>query len=637
MVEMVSLKEPSAGVRLGKAQQRFLEALRTAGGRSTLTAVRQQAAISRESLQSLAEHQLIELTMEPEGKPAAAFISEESLNEDERPVLNGEQLKAFKAVKAAFGTYKEFLLFGITGSGKTEVYMRLIEEALTEGKQSLLMVPEISLTPQLVSVFTKRFGDRVGFTHSRMTDRERDRIWRLSRQGAFDIIIGPRSALFTPLKKLGLIILDEEHEPTYRQEQMAPHYHAREVAAMLCEEKSIPLLLGSATPSLETFYRAETGEVELLKLTQRAVHNARLPKVRLVDMRVRTRLGKMGIFCDELMEGIGRRLQVGEQSILFLNRKGYATFVNCRNCGFVLKCPRCNMPYTYHKEVNLLICHHCGKEAGLPSVCPECGSKHLMQFGLGTEKVEEEARRLFPTARIMRMDMSTTKSREDYENVYQTFRDGEGDILIGTQMVAKGFDFPKVTLVGVLAADMTLYNADYHSPERTFQLLTQVSGRSGRGEKEGQVIIQTFSPEHYCLQMAARQDYEGFYENEITARKLMECPPFTHLGQVIVTGRNEERVVKLTKLLGQWMRVYAKGRQIEVLGPSPASIYRINNVFRRKLIIKCKEEDRLRNFMDYCVKGFTKRVAESKGQEGVEPSLLNGTTIICDLDPMQII
>lgn len=520
--------------------------------------------------------------------------------------LNQDQLNAFQSICRASeeGAYREFLLFGITGSGKTEVYLRAIREVIRSGKKCILLVPEISLTPQLIAVFKERFSESVGFMHSRMTDKERTIQWHMAREGRVQVMIGPRSALFAPMEPLGLVILDEEHESSYRSDQLSPHYHAREVAEELCRAHQCPLVLGSATPSLETFYRARQGEIQLLELPHRAVKTAALPKAELVDMRQEMQEGNMGIFCRKLQEKMAQRLERKEQTILFLNRKGYATFVNCRSCGFVLKCPRCYMPYTYHKESDRLICHHCGKEVRMPETCPSCGSVHVRQFGIGTERVEEEVKKCFPSARVIRMDMGTMKKREDYEKVYTSFRDGEGDILIGTQMVAKGFDFPKVTLVGVLAADMTLYNADFHSSERTFQLLTQVAGRAGRSGLAGEVLIQTFSPEHYCLIKASEQDYPGFYQSEIAARRLMECPPFTHLAQVLIQSRREDNVIRCARELGELMRKYCKDRPIEVLGPSPAQLSRINNVFRWKLLVKCKEEQRLRNFIRYCLEKY---------------------------------
>lgn len=625
--------------QLGKSQLQFLQVLSEYGeAGAILREIRKIVPITKESLVSLINKEYVRLYEESEGKPPTAFVSGENprgrSNEGSgikvllrtQPLpLNAQQLTAREAITEAVRNevYRGFLLHGITGSGKTEVYMQCIQRVLDQGKQAILLVPEISLTPQLIRVFSERFGNQVGITHSRMTDRERSVQWRLAKKGEYQVMIGPRSAVFTPFENLGLIIVDEEHETSYKSEQMAPHYHAAEVAQMRCEEAGCPMVLGSATPSVESFFRAQSGELTLLSLPRRAVAGAQLPSVKLVDMRSELEAGNMSIFCRDLVKAIKERLERREQVILFLNRKGYATFVNCRECGFVLKCPRCYLPYTYHKDQNKLICHHCGKEAALPAKCPDCESKYIRQFGAGTQRVQEETEKLFPGARVMRMDMGTMKNRDDYVQIYEQFRSGQGDILIGTQMIAKGFDFPNVTLVGVLAADMTLYSSDYHSTERTFQLITQVAGRAGRAGKPGEVLVQTYSPEHYCIQKSQQQDYEGFYRNEIAARKLMECPPFTHLAQVVLTGPREEAVIQGAEKLGKLMAHYAAGRQIEVLGPSPAALGRINNIFRWKLLIKCKEEDRLRAFVDYCCEKFLKEE--------------NRVTVLVDIDPVTIV
>ena len=623
VVEKVRLLRMPQDEYVGKGQRQFLTCLAKSEEEGvTLRKLRQTAPISKASLLSLVQKGYVDLYEESEGKPPTAFVS---LKKSKPLPLNAQQLAVRTQLEQAIeqASAQGFLLHGITGSGKTEIYMQCIQKVLDLGKQTILLVPEISLTPQLVRVFTERFGDVVGITHSRMTDRERSLQWRLAKRGDYRVMIGPRSALFTPFTQLGLIIIDEEHESSYKSEQQAPHYHAREVAKMLCEQQSCPFLLGSATPSIESYFEAQQGNLTLLTLTQRAVQTAVLPQIELIDMRAELEAGHMSVFCRALIQAIREKLQKKEQIILFLNRKGYATFVSCRKCGFVLNCPRCYLPYTYHKDQDKLICHHCGKEAELPSVCPECGSPYIRQFGAGTQRIQEEAVRFFPEARILRMDMGTMRNREDYIRVYDQFLHHEGDILIGTQMIAKGFDFPGVTLVGVLAADMTLYSTDYHSTERTFQLITQVAGRAGRAEKRGQVFVQTYSPDHYCIQKAQEQDYEGFYQKELAARKIMECPPFTHLAEVLLTGTKEEVVVQGARRLGMWMEHYAKGREIEVLGPSPASLGRINNVFRWKLLVKCREERRLRAFTKYCCDRF---MQEEKR-----------VTVFTDIDPVTIL
>lgn len=590
-------------LRLGQSQQRFLEALQEAGGEALLSLIRESAPITRESLRSLVNKAYISIEEESEGKPPAAFVSARTY-----PLpLREEQKIAYEAVAEAIESERpdEFLLHGITGSGKTEVYMQCIQKTLDAGKQAVLLVPEISLTPQLIAIFTARFSDKVGVTHSRLTDSERARLWHLCDRGEYQVMIGPRSALFMPMHDLGLVILDEEHESSYRSEQMAPHYHAREVAEMICRQKSCPLILGSATPSVETYFRAvdpsvpEDKKIRLLTMKNRAVSGSKLPEAFIKDMREEIDEGNMSIFCRDLQEQMDMRLKKKEQIILFLNRKGYSTSVSCRKCGFLLRCPRCNLPYTYHKDKNRLICHHCGKDVAYPDRCPRCSSHYLKQFGIGTQKVEEQVRSLFPEANVVRMDMSTMRSGDDYTKIYEEFRSGKGDILIGTQMVAKGFDFPNVTLVGILAADMTLNDADFHGVEKTFQLLTQVAGRAGRSAKGGEVYIQTYSPEHYCIQAAKDQDYLRFYHNEIAAREMSDCPPFTHIAQVVIQGTHEDVVKSEITSLAELMRHYAAGKNIEVLGPSPASLEKINNVYRWKILAKCLEEDRLRRYIEY--------------------------------------
>ncbi|MCF0135022.1 MAG: primosomal protein N' [Lachnospiraceae bacterium] len=612
-VDRVTRSGKDAGtLRLGKGQKQFLDVLEQWGGSALLGEVRKVAPLTAESLRSLEKSGLVTVTKEPEECPAASAAGGRTL-----PLpLKEEQRKAYEAITGAMDReeYEGFLLHGITGSGKTEVYMQCIQHCLDRGRQAILLVPEISLTPQLIDVFCRRFEDRVGVTHSRMTDKERAILWHRAGKGQYRVIIGPRSALFTPFRNLGLVILDEEHETSYRSEQLAPHYRAGEVAELRCRQFSCPLVLGSATPGVETYFRTEEGRaiageektdngaspLKLLTMSTRAVPGAELPAAEVVDMREEIARGNMSIFCTELAEKIRDRLEKKEQVILFLNRKGYSTTVSCRGCGFVLKCPRCNLPYTYHKDKNRLICHHCGKDVGLPETCPRCGSRYLKQFGIGTQKVEELTKALFPQARVMRMDMSTMKGSEDYEHVYRAFREGEGDILVGTQMVAKGFDFPGVTLVGVLAADQTLFDADFHGVERTFQLLTQVSGRAGRGRKEGEAVIQTYAPEHYCITAARQQDYGLFYRQEIASRRMLECPPFTHIAQVVISGPREDAVRQEIRSLADFMKKLAEGRNIEVLGPSPAALAKINNIYRWKILVKCREEDRLRNYILYC-------------------------------------
>lgn len=602
----------------GAAQRKVLECLVAAGEPVTLTQLRKETGITSASLRTMVNKKWILRYEEPEGKPPAALVLK-----DKARRLNEEQKAAYEAVADCIQCEKHrtFLLKGITGSGKTEIYMQLIQAVLEKGKQAIVLVPEISLTPQLIDVFTNRFGSRIGVTHSRLTDHERAVLWNQAKNGELQVMIGPRSALFAPFENLGLIVLDEEHESTYKSEQ-SPRYHAREVAVQYGWQLKIPVVLGSATPSIESYYLAEQGTYQLLQLTRRAVQGAALPEMEVVDMRQEMALGNMSIFCNMLLKKIEERLQRKEQVILFLNRKGYSTFVSCRSCGFVLKCPNCYLPYTWHKDQNKLICHHCGREALPVEVCPDCKSPYIRHFGAGTQRVEEEIRKHFPNARVVRMDTSVIRGEETYQQVYEQFRDREADILIGTQMIAKGFDFPYVTLVGILAADMILYSDDYHSPERTFQLLTQVAGRAGRADRDGEVIIQTYSPDHYCIQDASQHDYESFYKSELTARRLTGCPPFTHILQFLITDTDEERLVQQTQAFHRMLCRYGQNRGFLVLNPAPASLERINNVFRRRIIVKLEDRDRLAAFGKYCRDKFMKQNRQVKIQMDIDPTFM---------------
>ena len=539
------------------------------------------------------------------------------------PSLNHEQEEVFRAVRMVMdaGVHRTFLLHGITGSGKTEVYLNLIEHALSMGRQAILLVPEISLTPQLIDIFTRRFPDVCGVTHSRLTDAQRADLWRKAKAGSLRVMIGPRSALFTPFATPGLIILDEEHETTYRSEQ-SPRYSARETAVRIGQEFGIPVVLGSATPLVEDYYKAETGRYTLLSMPHRAVPGASLPETQVVDMREEMAAGNMSVFCRPLVQKLKDRLNKGEQSILFLNRKGHSTFVSCRSCGFVLKCPRCNLPYTWHKEEDRLICHHCGKEVRPVDTCPDCGSRYIRHFGTGTQKVEEEVSQLFPEARVLRLDTSVIRGEETYRDIYEQFRDHKADILIGTQIVAKGFDFPGVTLVGVLSADMILYSEDYHSTERTFELLTQVAGRAGRADKPGEVLIQTYSPEHYSIEYAAAHDYMSFYRSELTARRLIQCPPFVHILQFLLTGKNEEKLVRETEALHRILVHYGEKRGFLVLSPAPASLEKINNIYRRRILVKLDDRERLINYGKYCRDRFLEQYPRTSVQLDVDPAQL---------------
>ncbi len=439
------------------------------------------------------------------------------------------------------GTY---LVHGVTGSGKTEVYLGIIEQMIRMGKQAIMLIPEIALTYQTLLRFYRRFGDRVSVINSSLSQGEKYDQIRRAKARELDVIIGPRSALFTPFPDLGVIIVDEEHESSYKSESM-PKYHARETAVQIASMHRASVVLGSATPSTEAYYRAKKGEYKLFEMTGR--HGAsRLPRVYTIDLREELKQGNRSVFSRKLRELIGRRLQAGEQSMLFLNRRGYAGFVSCRACGHVMKCPHCDVSLSEHRG-NMLLCHYCGYEEQRAASCPVCGSKYLLGFKAGTEQIEEALYKEFPGVRVLRMDADTTKSKESYEKILSAFADKRADILVGTQMIVKGHDFPDVTLVGVLAADLSLNQNDYRAGERTFQLLAQAAGRAGRGDKPGEVVIQTYQPEHYSIVHAAMQDYQGFYEEEITYRELMQYPPAAHMLAVLITSRQQEQGEALSR------------------------------------------------------------------------------------------
>ncbi len=481
------------------------------------------------------------------------------------------------------GIRRTYLVYGVTGSGKTEVYMEMIARVLDEGRQAIVLIPEIALTYQMVMRFYGRFGDRVSILNSRMSQGERyDQMERV-KAGEVDVMIGPRSALFTPFPRLGLIVIDEEHETSYKSEQ-APRYHARETAIRRAGTENASVVLGSATPSLESFYACKNGRFQILELRKRA-GAGELPAVYVVDMRKEMKAGNRSIISDRLKNLIKARLERHEQIMLFLNRRGYAGFVSCRSCGYVVKCPHCDVSLSSHRN-GKLVCHYCGHEEAQITVCPSCGSQYIGGFRAGTQQIEELAARQFPGARILRMDLDTTRMKDGHEKILEAFASEEADILIGTQMIVKGHDFPNVTLVGILAADMSLYSNDYRAGERTFQLLTQAAGRAGRGRSRGEVVIQTYSPEHYSIEMAAAQDYEGFYDAEMKYRELMGYPPVEQLLAVLMTGPLEELLDTAARYLKDFAVRLDKNRQLQIVGPASPYVGKVNDVYRRVLYLK---------------------------------------------------
>lgn len=464
----------------------------------------------------------------------------------EKKTLNKEQKEALD--KIINSEKKIFLIHGVTGSGKTEIYMNLVQQMMDKGKESIILVPEISLTPQMVERFKGRFGKDITVFHSKLSDGERLDEWFRVKNGKVKVAIGARSALFLPFKNLGIIIIDEEHEGSYKSDS-DPKYNAREVGEMKSFIQDCKLVLGSATPSIETFYRCKKREIELITLNNRA-DGALMPKVEVVDMRDELINNNRSMFSRILYEEIQTRLHNKEQIILFLNRRGFSTFVSCRKCGYVFKCNNCDISLTYHNSSDILVCHYCGSKQKLLKTCPKCGSKYVKHFGVGTEKVQEEIKKYFPQARVLRMDFDTTRKKNSYEYIYNNFKEGKADILIGTQMVAKGLDFPNVTLVGVIAADLSLNLPDFRASERTFQLITQVAGRAGRGKKEGLVIVQSYSSDNYSIISACNNDYLGFYNQEILLRNLMNYPPYFDIMLINMSSQNEDILIKNIQNVG---------------------------------------------------------------------------------------
>lgn len=512
--------------------------------------------------------------------------------------LNGEQ----QAVADAFcedyeaGKRETYLIHGITGSGKTEVYMEMISRVISEGKQVIVLIPEIALTYQTVMRFYGRFGNRVSIINSRLSAGERYDQFERARGGDIDIMIGPRSALFTPFFRLGLIIIDEEHEGAYKSE-VVPRYHAREVAVKRAQMQNASVVLGSATPSLEAYTKALRGEYRLFSLHTRAKADSRLADVAVVDLREELKAGNKSIFSRRLQQMIGDRLEKKEQIMMFINRRGYANFVSCRSCGEAIKCPHCDVTLTLHKD-NRLVCHYCGYSIPMPDKCPSCGSPYIANFGVGTQKIEMMTKKMFPQARVLRMDLDTTSKKGGHEEILSAFAEGDADILIGTQMIVKGHDFPDVTLVGVLAADLSLYTPDYRAAERTFQLLTQAAGRAGRDARHGDVIIQTYNPEHYSIVTAAEQDYETFYHQEMAYRRLMKYPPVNVLFTVQMASKSEAALVEAADRLAAHITPQADEEKVQMIGPVDASVYKINDIYRKILYLKQENYDILIKIRD---------------------------------------
>lgn len=574
---IVLKNEDLSNIKNPDGYKKIVEFFKTNSGKYTKSELINEHSISQYKLNKLIENEVLSIEEE-----SVFRYNDRVYNKDSAKTLTIEQENIIR--EYINSDDKMFLLKGVTGSGKTEVYMKLVERVLLEGKSAIILVPEIALTPQMIERFKGRFGVNVALFHSKLSDGERFDEWFRVKEGKAKVIVGARSAIFLPAKNLGLIIIDEEHENTYKSEQN-PKYQTKEVAEYLSELKGCKVILGSATPSIETYYRALTGEMKLLELNSR-VDNKPMPPMKVIDMRNELKGGNKSLFSRELFIAIQERLKRKEQIILFLNRRGFSTFVSCRSCGYVFKCDECDISMTYHKN-GLLICHYCGKTKREPRECPKCHSKYVKFFGAGTQRVEEEVKKYFNNAGILRMDVDTTRDKHSYERIYNTFKNGEADILIGTQMVSKGLDFKNVTLVGILAADMSINIPDYRAAERTFQIITQVAGRAGRGDKQGEVLIQTYTPQHYSLQYAVNYDYEGFYEKEFTVRAMMKYPPFGKLLLINGTSKKEELLKNFMHKITMMIKPLVENcLDIEILGPIPCMISKVKENYRWQIVIK---------------------------------------------------
>ena len=553
-------------------------------------------------------------------KPEVSVVSRSAIRVPHD--LNPYQQAAFQQIRDAIGARKfhTFLLHGVTGSGKTEVYLNSIEAALTEGRSALLMVPEIALTPAMAGQFFSRFGDRVAILHSAFTDVERSDQWRRIQAGSASVVVGTRSGVFAPVRNPGLIVVDEEHDGSYKQEE-TPRYHGRDVAIVRAQASGACVILGSATPSLESRYNAERGKYTLLELPER-IEARPLPTVRLIDMRqefLETR--KQATFSRELVEALGHRLANGEQSLILLNRRGFSSFVACRACGERIQCRNCSITLTFHKRDRRLLCHYCGYAEKIPQVCPNCHNEHIQFLGLGSERVEEELHRDFPTARIARLDRDTVTGKRQYETILHDFRERHFDILVGTQMIAKGHDIPNVTLVGVVSGDIGLGMPDFRAAERTFQLLTQVAGRAGRGHIPGTVLVQTINPDHYAIRLAAAQDYQAFYAKELHFRRMMHYPPFSAMANVLVRSEKQEMAMRLSSELA--VLLAPPPEKLRVMGPGEAPVPRLKNEYRYQFLIKSASRKALNELLQK-IRAF----AQSRKW--------GATALVIDVDPISL-
>src|SRR5579875_2832278 len=605
---------PLEGIRLKKSERELLAFLELHPGSHNVAALGEILKQASEAARSLARRELVALELET-GTPDLAFAKP-------KPELNAHQQSAFDALDKAIeaGTFRAFLLEGVTGSGKTEVYLRSIEATLARGKNALLLVPEIALTPAVAGQFFHRFGKQVAILHSAFGDAERAEQWRRIRNGQARVVVGTRSGVFAPVQNLGLVIVDEEHDGSYKQQE-TPRYHGRDVALMRAKQAGAIAVLGSATPSIETRFNAEHGKHALLRLPER-IFQRPLPEVHIVDMRLEfLETKKQTTFSRKLVEEMQQRLAQGEQTMLLLNRRGFSSFVVCRACGERVECANCSVVLTHHRRDKRLLCHYCGYAEKIPEECPKCNSDYIQFLGTGSERVEDELHQLLPSARIARLDRDTASGKGAYERILHSFRDGQIDILVGTQMIAKGHDIPNVTLVGVVLADIGLSMPDFRAAERTFQLLTQAAGRAGRGNPPGRVVIQSLNPDHYAVSYAAKQDYGDFYAKEISFRKWMHYPPFAALANVLVRAGKQEEALRMATQLGYELTPPPEG--LRVIGPAEAPVARLRSEFRYQILLKAAQRRTLRE-------------AVNKLRAFAERESWNATALAIDIDPITL-
>jgi primosomal protein N' (replication factor Y) len=601
--------------KLGKWERELLAYLHLHPGTHPLDEVERLIRNASVSARALARRGLLRLT------PRSQIISASASRP--RHALNAHQQAAFDAISTAIAAaeYQAFLLQGVTGSGKTEIYLNAIESCLGCGRAALLMVPEIALTPQVAGQFAMRFGDQVAILHSAFGESERAEYWRKIRRGEAKVVVGTRSAVFAPIPRLGLILVDEEHDGSYKQEE-TPRYHGRDVAVVRAQQLNAVIVLGSATPALESRYNAERGKYRHLLLPER-IEQRPMPAVETIDMNqefLETR--KHSSFSRRLVEAVREKLAVKEQVMLLMNRRGFSSFCACRSCGHRVPCVNCSVTLTYHRKDRRLLCHYCGYSAKIPETCPQCGSDHIQFIGAGSEKIEADLAEAFPGARAARMDRDTIHSKNDYEEILGGFREGAYDILVGTQMIAKGHDIPNVTLVGIVNADIGLGMPDFRAAERTFQLLTQASGRAGRGGLPGQVILQTINPEHYAVRFAAIQDYELFYAKELQFRRVMRYPPFASLANVLFRSEKQEDALRLSAEAAELLR--DETENVRILGPAEAPVPRVNKEFRYQMLIKSADRKRLASVL-------------AKLREHAQARQWPATSMILDVDPLSLL